>query len=298
MANSIKYEITDETKLFNDTVLHRIRAVKEIPGVVLAGEDGGWIEYPHNLSQKGSCWIAPNAIVMGAAQVIEDAFINDNAIIQNNAIVLGTGIVWGNAIVKDFSGVQGLVHDNAVISGSSLINEVAEIQDNAQIINSAINQFAVVGGNAKVSSSSIYSHTKINDNTIIEDSTIYGDLEISGNSVIKGSIIKGNYNIIENAAISKSTDILNITYAAEDGFIELTIYRNTDDNIIVTKINIDGTSTSTKLEDADLGDLTTFVYNYFQAELPNFSSDSTTSGDTSDSSTTDTENTESTSDEP
>lgn len=298
MANSIKYEITDETKLFNDTVLHRIRAVKEIPGIVLAGEDGGWIEYPHNLSQEGNCWIAPNAVVMGAAQVVDDAFIDDNAVIQNNAVILSDAVVCDNAVVKDYSLVYGLVCDNAVISGSSAIEETATIRGNAQVINSSIEDGGVVvGGNAKVSSSYIYDYNIIRGNTIIEDSTINGGLKISGNSVVKDSIIKGSHNTIENAAIRKSADILNISYAAEEDFIELTIYRNSDDDIIVAK-SIGGTNTSTKLEDADLGDLTIFVYNYFQIELPNFSSDSTTSSDTSDSSTTDTENTESTSDEP
>lgn len=57
-----KYELTDETKTFDDgTVLHRIRAVKDFALVdgtkVHKGDRGGWIEREINLSQVGKSWV-------------------------------------------------------------------------------------------------------------------------------------------------------------------------------------------------------------------------------------------------
>jgi len=38
---------------------------------------GGLVEGPHNLSQDGSCWIAPNAAVFGSARVTDDAVVGN-----------------------------------------------------------------------------------------------------------------------------------------------------------------------------------------------------------------------------
>ena len=68
---SKKYELTNETKtLEGGTVLHRIRALRDIPRFcVKAGELGGFVEGEINLSQDGDAWVYGNACVYGNANV-------------------------------------------------------------------------------------------------------------------------------------------------------------------------------------------------------------------------------------
>lgn len=69
-----KYEFTGETRaLSSTTILHRIRAVIDIPSAgVNAGDIGGWIESDSNLSHSGNAWVSGDAWVVG------DAHINSN----------------------------------------------------------------------------------------------------------------------------------------------------------------------------------------------------------------------------
>lgn len=69
-----KYEFTGETReLSSTTILHRIRAVIDIPSAdVNAGDIGGWIESDSNLSHSGDAWVSGDARVSG------DAHINSN----------------------------------------------------------------------------------------------------------------------------------------------------------------------------------------------------------------------------
>ena len=64
-----KYELTEETKTLADgTVLHRIRALLDIPWHgVKAGELGGFVEGENNLSQDDNAWVRGDACVSGNA---------------------------------------------------------------------------------------------------------------------------------------------------------------------------------------------------------------------------------------
>lgn len=93
-----KYEFTGETKAFNGTTLHRIRALKDF-GYVEAGDLGGWIEKEENLSHDGRCWVYGTARVYGDAQVSGDAWVSDDARVSGNAQVSGYARVFGNAWV-------------------------------------------------------------------------------------------------------------------------------------------------------------------------------------------------------
>ncbi len=91
-----KYELTEETKtLADNTVLHRIRALRDIPRYgVKAGYLGGWIEKENNLSQDGDA--CDNACVCG------DALVSDNARVSRNACVSGNARVYGDADYMTF----------------------------------------------------------------------------------------------------------------------------------------------------------------------------------------------------
>ena len=98
---SKKYELTNETKTLADgTVLHRIRALRDIPRFgVKAGELGGFVEEENNLSQDGKAWVFDNAEVSGNAKVYGNAEVSGNAKVYGNAWVSGDARVSGNAKV-------------------------------------------------------------------------------------------------------------------------------------------------------------------------------------------------------
>ena len=76
-----KYELTEETKTLADgTVLHRIRADRDIPRHgVKAGDIGGVIEKENNLSQYGDAWVFGDAEVSGDAEISGDAEVSGDA---------------------------------------------------------------------------------------------------------------------------------------------------------------------------------------------------------------------------
>lgn len=105
-----KYELTAETKEIGGKILHRIRALIDIPlHDVKAGDLGGWIEADRNLSQEGSAWVADEAwvtgkaCVMGSACVTDSAWVTGKARVMDSARVMGTALVMGNALVMKSS---------------------------------------------------------------------------------------------------------------------------------------------------------------------------------------------------
>ena len=92
-----KYELTDETKNFCDIILHRIRALRDIPSAgVKSGDLGGWIEKESNLSKYGDAWVFGYARVYGGAEVC------GNALVYGGAEVCGNALVYGNADYMTF----------------------------------------------------------------------------------------------------------------------------------------------------------------------------------------------------
>lgn len=100
-----KYELTKETKtLADDTVLHRIRALRDIPRHgVKAGDLGGFVEAENNLSQDGN------------ARVHGDAWVDGKARVYGYAEVYGDAEVCGDAKVSSIS--DYMVFKNSWSSG-------------------------------------------------------------------------------------------------------------------------------------------------------------------------------------
>ena len=151
--NELKYEFTGETTtLFNGTVLHRIRALKDF-SEICKGDLGGWIESEKNLSQNGNAWVYDNARVYGNAEVSGNAWVSGdagvygNAKVYDNARVYGNAEVYGNAWVSGDAGVYGnaKVYNNAEVSGNAEVYDNAEVSDNAEIYGDA-----EVSGNAEI----------------------------------------------------------------------------------------------------------------------------------------------------
>ena len=117
-----KYEFTGEVKYIGRKILHRIRAVRDIPEYeIKSGDMGGWLETEKNLSHNGSAWVADSAVVMdearvtGAARVTGNALVMDSARVTGNALVMDSARVMGKALVTDSARVMGkaMVTDSA-----------------------------------------------------------------------------------------------------------------------------------------------------------------------------------------
>lgn len=133
-----KYEFTGETRdLSPVTILHRIRAVIDIPSAgVNAGDIGGWIESDSNLSHDndawvgGSAWVFGSALVFGYARVDGSALVFGNAWVDGNARVGGSAWVFGNARVGGDAWVGG----DARVSGYARVDGNAHINSNKDFI--------------------------------------------------------------------------------------------------------------------------------------------------------------------
>ena len=82
----MKYVITQTSKLIGpDRLVYRIASV--------SGELGGFVESSKNLSQIGECWLHGDSVVIGNAQVTEDAQIY--GLVEEQAQIGGQAEVFG-----------------------------------------------------------------------------------------------------------------------------------------------------------------------------------------------------------
>ncbi|WP_375618947.1 hypothetical protein [Bartonella sp. AC134YNZD] len=121
-----KFALTNETRVFNNQTLYRIRALRDFDDVK-AGDLGDFIESENNLSHDGNCWVYDNATVFWDAVVSDNAKIHDNACINRNAKV------YGNAVVNDDAWVFSA---NAHVYGNQKIYD--DIGNNNKTINEAV----------------------------------------------------------------------------------------------------------------------------------------------------------------
>nr|DAP72501.1 MAG TPA: Putative transferase, nesg, ydcK, Structural Genomics.38A [Caudoviricetes sp.] len=123
----MKYELTDmvlETE--GGLVLHRIRALRDIPERgVAAGDSGGWVESEANLSQDGDSWVSGDAYVYGDACVSGNARVSGYARVSDdarlpsrNSIFMASHVGTENGTLTVTSGVSGLVVTRGCFTGS------------------------------------------------------------------------------------------------------------------------------------------------------------------------------------
>ena len=100
---SRKYELTDETLVYNGRILYRIKALRDIPEAsVKAGDLGGFIQTESNLSHEGNAWIGESALVFDDAKVLDNALILDKSLVFNHAKIYGDAIICGDRIIWGF----------------------------------------------------------------------------------------------------------------------------------------------------------------------------------------------------
>ena len=130
-----KYELTNETTVIGDVILHRIRALIDIPKHgVNAGDLGGFIEKEYNLSHDGDCWVDNDACVFDDARVFDDAYVYEYARVYGNAYVFRNAYVFGDACISGYARIsQGKYHFSMMHIIMPLCNITANYPNHVQI---------------------------------------------------------------------------------------------------------------------------------------------------------------------
>jgi hypothetical protein len=136
----MKYDMTEVPH----TWYFRIRALRDIPRHgVKAGDLGGYVVSPDNLSQEGDCWIGKGC------SAVADSKIMGNALITGNVVTWGFVEVRDNAVVKgsvDIRGCKAQVYGNALIIGEELPSGLASmIEDDV-----SVSEYAVICGRFRI----------------------------------------------------------------------------------------------------------------------------------------------------
>lgn len=182
VEEDIKYVLTCFTKEYEGHTLTRIVAVKDF-GNIHTGEMGGWVESYQNLSQKGTCWVYNEAIVM------EDAWVCDDAQIRGEAIVRDNALINDRAKVMD----QALICDDVVICGEAMVRDWAAVCGTAYV-----NEQAKVLGSALVRDASLGGHCCIQDFATVLKGCIQGNAYITGYAVIEHDVELGGFSRLGN----------------------------------------------------------------------------------------------------
>lgn len=154
MTKGKKFELTDMTKDHIEPTVHRIRALRDIPGNrVQEGDIGGFVESEDNLRQRGSAWVGEDAIVKDCALVAGSAVVRGSAVIRGSALVKRSARVAGDAVVEYGAVVAGdaVVTDNARVKNRALVTDNARVKDGALVKDGArVAGSAYIKGNSSV----------------------------------------------------------------------------------------------------------------------------------------------------
>lgn len=225
METSQKYELTDETIVYENRTLYRIRALKDFKkyyddwtrenrNLILKGTLGGYVEGYHNLSQNGDCWIRDNAKVFGNAEIYDDSSVRENSIVCDGVKIYGKSDILdfskvsGNAILKDCT-----MHGNSKVSGNCKLTKVTvsnwgNISGNAVVENSEVYELAEVFGDSKIVNSKINRRAKVFGNSDIQSCIIGNTIE---NKTVKNS---GNAFVFEGT--NHTLKHLKVNYSGVD----------------------------------------------------------------------------------
>lgn len=201
--------------MYNGVELHRIRALKDISGVVAAGELGGWLENEENLAHDRVCWVYDDAKVFGNAKVFGCANVHGNAVVHGDATVYGHADVYGGAEVYDDAKVCGyaIVCGRAKVYGFTVVYGNAEVYDCAEVYG-----YAKVYGTVQ-----LCSRAKVYENACATgDAQIYGHAEVCGDAVVNG------YAVLSDGVLKYSSDYITVgPIGSRDRFTTLNLTTGT-----------------------------------------------------------------------
>lgn len=88
----MKYIITDEKHpIYN---AYRVVASEDDPSKgIKAGDLGGFVEKKENLSEDGTAWVYPDAVILGESIVTGDAIVQGSAVLSNVIVAFDSSII-------------------------------------------------------------------------------------------------------------------------------------------------------------------------------------------------------------
>ncbi len=208
-----KYEILPEPyHRLDDKPFYRIRALRDF-GHVKAGQLGGLIQGPDNLSQDGECWVNDEAIVWGNAQVRRNAWVENNAsvgecaVVSGNALVSGAVEIEGSAYICGDASLFGhcYVHGNAHITGEATIDSSGDIRGNA-----FIKDCAYIEGDVNITDNALIAGCASLKGRV----SVFGDVVIGRTTRLCGSCFINNQNDFVTIVVNPKDPVCSPTYSA------------------------------------------------------------------------------------
>lgn len=98
------------------TSIYRVQELKNF-GDVKAGQLGGFVHCERNLSNENTCWVYPDAVVLGNANVSGKAQIRKHAVVADCAIVTDCAVVTDCAEIL----AHAQVVDSAIVTGTTKV---------------------------------------------------------------------------------------------------------------------------------------------------------------------------------
>lgn len=233
-----KFCLTEYKREYNGHTLYRIRALKDF-GSVKAGKLGGYVEYEHNLSQHGNCWLYGNSGAYQLAKVTDNAIVTNSvlsgcAIAKDNARMVFSSMsgsctiednatayqadITGDVIISDSCRVSGTldfsgtVKDNVFMISPAIVvkGEKIELSDNVQI-----RDRVHIEDNAKISGQ-VY----LSDNAIVcNNAEVHGDMDGDGVIIKDYSFVGGWSRVRDNVVICDSAKVLDMCLVRENAFL-------------------------------------------------------------------------------
>lgn len=214
---NLKYALTRQ-QCESDSTYFRIVALKTFKrsdGIIVnAGDLGGMIQSPKNLSQDGSCWIDFNSLVCDNAMIDEDAVVVESDIC-NDAIITNSAIVYHSDIQDSV-----VIKNNATIKNSTIKGTV-RVENVSMILNSYVSGSIVLKENATCEDTYLMdSSGKICGYSVISNSKLSGNLSFSSscglhNCTINSTLIIEDPIILKHIQLSTKQVTLNIEYATD-----------------------------------------------------------------------------------
>lgn len=186
---------------------------------------------------SGNAWVGDNAHICGNAKV------SHSAIARGDTVIRGNAHIWGRAIVTGCSVIEGSVtayndarishdqepvlphqahlsgdvkvHDNAVVSGQSILKDSVTVCEKAKVTDRALIEDAshisgtsVISGDAHVhgdatirKNSRIIGNAVVKENSSISDATVSGRAQVGAKSKLIGNITATDDAYVENSVI-------------------------------------------------------------------------------------------------
>lgn len=196
----MKVTLTKDSILVDGIKCHRIVACKDFDDVK-KGDLGGYLAETSYLSQNGTCWIYPGAIVGDGCNIINNAKVRGESTVKFAHLM-------GNAEVVNTT-LAGLVGKKISVSGNayvcdSVIYECSSIGDNTVVFKSILCTDSFITGNARVYDSTFIEKLAAGDDVLINKVFSTCRMLVSGRSILVDASIGGKPLILEDISIRNS----------------------------------------------------------------------------------------------